>query len=136
MRIKEQLQIIKIIGITRLSKEIGVSRQTISNWIKENKNIDDMYNIALNILQRKSKKELIEKRKEEVKELENIILKLNSTIKEKDNEILNLKKKINEKNKYSELKEKYIELLHRYTALSDYKLLKKAGKPIKRKCTK
>ena len=135
---KEQLEVIKKAKYSKVANALGVHRQTIYNYLKENKNIDIIYQTAENILNGKTIIPLIEieQLKEEVVSLKEKIKKLTNDNSKKEEEIEKLKQEITECKKYKELKEKYTDLLHRYDDLSNYILLVKAGKPIQRKCKK
>ena len=135
MNIEEKLEVINKVQKTKIAKYLGVSRQAITNRINEKRCIDEMYQVANSILNGIKKENIEEKMKIEINMLKNVIA-------EKNNEISQLKKEnlkliqLKESNKYNELKRKYIDLMHRYNSLSDYKLLQKAGKPLQRKCEK
>ena len=113
MEIKEQLEVIKKVGTTKLSRYLGISRQAISQRIQKGVYIDEMYNKALDILNNKA--EITEQNKDkEITILREIILNLNNTISklEEENRILQIK--ASKSSAYIDLKKQYDELLKRY----------------------
>ena len=117
MNFKEQLDVINSVPKTELASALNISRQMLYIKIKNNIDIDKIYNAALEI--KKFSIETIESYKKEIIELKKEIIQLENKLEKKNREIAEYKKKTN----YKELKEaldtlqrKYLNLRARYTA--------------------
>lgn len=137
MEIKEQLETINKVSRTELSEALGISRQALHKRIKKQVYIDEMYRVAMDILNNveydceKTKEESL---KEENKYLKNIILELRIDINELEEENKRMKEEIKGNTEYRELKQNYEQLKQRYYHQNDELIMLKAGKPIQRKC--
>ena len=120
MNFKEQLDVINSVPKTELASALNISRQMLYIKIKNNIDIDKIYNAALEI--KKFSIETIESYKKEIIELKKQIIQLENKLEKKNREIAEYKKKTN----YKELKEaldtlqrKYLNLRVRYTLQND-----------------
>lgn len=137
MEIKEQLETINKVSRTELSEALGISRQALHQRIKKQVYIDEMYDVAIDILNNveynheKTKEESL---KEENKYLKNIILELRNDRDKLEAENKKLKEEIKGNLEYKELKQSYEQLKQRYYHQNDESIMLKASKPIQRKC--